>query len=145
MPPSEEGYYRDLLRQLHAVWHGTEALVYINHPREAAVSLYLAIIFGRIASGVPWFLRSTAVLMQLSISAGARVGCGSLKYPATACLTLGLSRVMNGVIQRELSFLLLLWGLSEPRIAEQREMPRSFSIKLHSETQVSSHLGISVG
>ena len=44
---------RDLFRQLHAVWHGTEALVYSNHPREAAASSYLAIIFGRIASGVP--------------------------------------------------------------------------------------------
>ena len=57
---------RDLFRQLHAVWHSTEALVYNNHPREATASLYLTIIFGRIASGVPWFLRSTAVLMQLS-------------------------------------------------------------------------------
>ena len=57
---------RDLFRQLHAVWHGTETLVYSNHPREAAASSYLAIIFGRIASGVPWFLRSTAVLIQLS-------------------------------------------------------------------------------
>ena len=55
----------DLSRQLHAVWHGTEALVYSNHPREAAASSYLAIIFGRIASGVPWLLPSTAVLMQL--------------------------------------------------------------------------------
>ena len=44
---------------------GTEALVYRNHPREAAASTYLARIFGRIASGVPWFRRSTAVLMQL--------------------------------------------------------------------------------
>ena len=44
---------------------------------------------------------------------------------------------MNGVTQKELSFLLLLWGLSDPRIAELREMPRCFSIKLHSETQVS--------
>ena len=25
---------RDLFRQLHAVWHGTEALVCSNHPRE---------------------------------------------------------------------------------------------------------------
>ena len=40
---------------------------------------------------------------------------------------------MNRVTQRELSFLLLLWGLSDPRIAELREMPWSFSIKLHSE------------
>ena len=57
---------RDLFRHLHAVWHGTEALVYSNHPREAAASSYLAIICGWIASGTPWFLRSTALLMQLS-------------------------------------------------------------------------------
>ena len=44
--------------------HSTEALVYSNHPRAAAASSYLAIIFGRIASGVPWFLRSTAEPMQ---------------------------------------------------------------------------------
>ena len=55
---------RDLFRQLHAVWHGMEALVYSNHPRQAAASSYLAIIFGQIARGVPWFLRSTALLMQ---------------------------------------------------------------------------------
>ena len=70
---------RDLFRQLHAVWHCTEALVYSNHPREAVASSYLAIIFRRIASGVPWFLRSTAVLMQLSHQCWAGVGCGSLK------------------------------------------------------------------
>ena len=46
--------------------HCTEALVYSNHPRAAAASSYLAIIFGRIASGVPWFLRSTAEPMQHS-------------------------------------------------------------------------------
>ena len=40
---------------------------------------------------------------------------------------------------------LLLWGLSDPRIAELRDMPRSLSIKLHSETQVSGHLGMSEG
>ena len=44
---------RDLLRQLHAVWHGTEALVYSNHPREAAAFSYPAIIFEQIACGVP--------------------------------------------------------------------------------------------
>ena len=44
---------RDLFCRLHAVCHGTEALVYNNHPREAAASSYLAIIFGRIASAVP--------------------------------------------------------------------------------------------
>ena len=52
---------------------------------------------------------------------------------------------MNKVTQRELSFLLLLWGLSDPRIAELRKMPRSFSIKLHRETQVSGRLGMSGG
>ena len=58
---------RDLFRQLHAVRHGTEALVHSNHPREASASSYLAIIFERIASGIPWFQRSTTVLMQLSL------------------------------------------------------------------------------
>ena len=52
---------------------------------------------------------------------------------------------MNGVTQREWSFLLLLWGLSDPRIAELREMPQSFIIKLYSETQVSGRLGMSGG
>ena len=60
-------------------------------------------------------------------------------------MTSGLSRGMNGVTQRELYFILLFWGLSDPRIAELREMPRSFSIKLHSETQVSGRLGTSWG
>ena len=35
------------------------------HSREAAASTRLAIIFGRIASGIAWFLCSTVVLMQL--------------------------------------------------------------------------------
>ena len=52
---------------------------------------------------------------------------------------------MNRVTQREWSFLLLLWGLSDPRIAELREMPKSFIIKLYSETQVSGRLGMSGG
>ena len=60
-------------------------------------------------------------------------------------MTLSLSRGMNEVTQRELSFLSLLWGLFDPRIAELREMPRSFSIKLHSETKVSDRLGMSGG
>ena len=41
----------DLYRLLHAVRHGTEALIYNDHPREAAASLCLVIIFGRSASG----------------------------------------------------------------------------------------------
>ena len=83
--------------------HGMEALVYSNYPREAAAS---TLIFRRIASGVHWFLCSTAVPMQLrhhcrqrsvAVTAGTDVGCGSLKQPAIEYLTLGLSRVMNGV------------------------------------------------
>ena len=35
--------------------------------------------------------------------------------------------------------------LSDPKIAELREMTQSFSMKLHSETQVSVRLGMSVG
>ena len=56
---------RDLLRLLLCCMHGIAALVYSNYPREAAVSSSLAIVFGRIASGIAWFLRSTAVSMQL--------------------------------------------------------------------------------
>ena len=36
---------RDLFCLLHAVRHDTESLVYRNHPREAAASSYLAIIY----------------------------------------------------------------------------------------------------
>ena len=42
----------------------------------------------------------------------------------------------------ELPFLLLLRGLSDPRIVELCEMPQSFSIKLHSKTQVTDRLGM---
>ena len=42
-------------------------------------------------------------------------------------------------------FLLLLWGLFDPKIAELREMPQSFSSKLQSEIQVSGRLGMSGG
>ena len=58
---------RDLFRQLHAARNVTtvmEPLVYNDRPRGATASSYLVIIFGRIASGVPLFLRSTAVSMQ---------------------------------------------------------------------------------
>ena len=44
---------RDLFSLLHAVWHGTEALVYSNDPREGVAFSYLTMIFGQIASGVP--------------------------------------------------------------------------------------------
>ena len=48
--PHPGSVIRDLFRQLHAVRHCKEALVYSNHPREAAASSYLAIIFGQIVS-----------------------------------------------------------------------------------------------
>ena len=54
---------RDLFRQLHAIRHGTEALVYNNHPREAAASSVLAITFGLI--GVPWDMGPLASVQAL--------------------------------------------------------------------------------
>ena len=105
---------RDLFRQVHAVWNGTGTLVYSNHPRGAAAYSYLAIIFGRIASGVPWFLRSTTVLMQLSHQ------CWSY---------------LEGVILP-----IVTLGLSDPRIAELREMPRSSGIKVSGRLGMSSHV-----
>ena len=71
--PHPERVIRDLFCQLHAVRHGTEALVYSNHPSEAAASWYLARIFGWIASGVPWFQCISC------ISAGTGVGHDSFK------------------------------------------------------------------
>ena len=60
----EKGY-REMFRLFHAVGllHCTEALDHSNHTREVEC---LAIFFGWIASSIPWFLCSTAVLMQLS-------------------------------------------------------------------------------
>ena len=80
---------RDLFRLSHVVLHGAETV-----GREAATSTC-----PRIASDVAWFLRSTAVPMQLphpyshcqssvTVSAGTDVGHGSLKQPAGECLTL---------------------------------------------------------
>ena len=45
----------------------------------------------------------------------------------------------------ELPFLLLLWGLSDSRIAELRKNATEFSNKLHSEIQVSGRLWMSGG
>ena len=62
----------------------------------------------------------------------------ALKQPAieTLCVSLGMNEVNNPCYSR---------GLDDPRIAELCKMTRSFSIKLHSATQVSSHLGMSGG
>ena len=64
------------------VWllHGTEALVYSDHPIEAAPCLGDC---RWITSGIPSFLRSTVVLMQLQ------------QLLTINCLTLGLSCGMN--------------------------------------------------
>ena len=52
-------------RLLHAARHGLIAPVYNDYLREVAASTCLALKLGRIASGVPWFLHSTVVPMQL--------------------------------------------------------------------------------
>ena len=64
-PPPGEGYWGYMFLLLHAVRHGTEALVYSNLPKEAAAFTCLAVIYRRIASGIPWFPCSKAVPMQL--------------------------------------------------------------------------------
>ena len=61
--PHLGGVIGDRFLLLHVVRHGMEALVYSEYAREAAASTCLAIIFGRIASGVLWLLRSTAIPM----------------------------------------------------------------------------------
>ena len=63
-PPRLGRVISDLFRLLHVVRYGTEALVYRNYPRESVDSKCLAIIFGRIASDVPWLLHSTAGPMK---------------------------------------------------------------------------------
>ena len=96
--------------------------------KETAASSYLAIIFGRIASGVPLLLCSTAEQMQ---------------HPHQ-CRHLCRLHNWHEVFQVgwiKLPLLLLLWGLSDSRIAKLCEMLWSFSIELHSE--VSGSLGMS--
>ena len=56
---------RHLFLVLHAVCHCTEAMVCSVYPNQAAASACVAIIFGQIASRIPWFLHSKAVSMQL--------------------------------------------------------------------------------
>ena len=69
---------RYLFRQLHAIWHGTEAPVYRNHPREAAAFLYLA-ISGGLPVGYPGTSAQLRSQCSPRISAGAGAGRGSLK------------------------------------------------------------------
>ena len=52
---------------LHAVWHGTEALVYSDHPREAAASTGLATIFGFFGVNAPEPLLDYVLLIRYYI------------------------------------------------------------------------------
>ena len=58
----------------------------------------------------------------------------SFKYPTRECLTLGLSHSMNGV-----TLAIVTMKTIRP------QLPRSFSIKLHSKIQDSDRLRISEG
>ena len=62
--PSSETLFR--LLHYDDVQHGTETIVHCDNLREAEASTFLAIISGGLLAAYPWFLRSTAVLMQLS-------------------------------------------------------------------------------
>ena len=98
---------RDLFFLLHQ--HGTEALVYIDYPREAAASRYN---LRRIASGLPWFppLNSDANCNSC-ISAGTGVGRG--KALSIECLTSDFSRETNAV---NLSTYCSLGTISNPSV-----------------------------
>ena len=72
----------DLFRQLHAVLHGTEALVYTNYPKETAVFTCLAIIFG-------WRTLTTA---YPGSSAQQRCQCSS-------CISTGTTNSMSPSVQ----------------------------------------------
>ena len=71
------------------------------------------------------------------ISAGAGEGCGSLEEPAIECWTLGLSRGMNSVTPA-----IVTLGTIRPEDSGVVQNA-SFSINLHSETQVLGRLGMS--
>ena len=82
---------RDLFRLLHA-------LVHSDYPRDATASKCLVIIFGRIASGVSWFIRSTTVPRQLPHQ--RKHWCWpwlGLRLSAMDYLIIGMSRGMNRV------------------------------------------------
>ena len=124
-------------------------------PSKHKTFLWLLYNVGPTSSTLNWHFINA---IQIFYFAGAAL-CRTLYYGQYAYMT-SLSGIMlcshyiffllvyfssTRVTQREWSFLLLLWGLSDPRIAELREMPQSFIIKLYSETQVSGRLGMSGG
>ena len=94
--------------------NGHRDLFCLSHASQHAslhASTSLVIIFGRIASGIPWCQNSKTVLMQLPYQCTCRCQqCWHWCCPY--CYS---------------------WE-SDRRIAELCEMPQSFSIKLHSET-----------
>ena len=69
----------DLLRLLQDVQHGTEALVYSYHPREAAASSYLAIILGGLLVAYPGSSAQQRSQCSPRIIVDTGVGCGGLK------------------------------------------------------------------
>ena len=93
-----------MFRLLHALLHGTEALFYSNHPRDAAASTCLRAVCHRCTlvplfnSGANAAFVSVQTLpVQIHYSAGTDVGRGSLETPTIVCYTLCVSRGMNGV------------------------------------------------
>ena len=80
--PQQGRAIKDMLRLLRAVRHGTEALIYSTYLNKAAASTSLAIIFGQVASDVPWLLCSTVVPMHLPHAV-----VGPLTKPAIECLS----------------------------------------------------------
>ena len=125
--------------------HCTEALVYSNHPRAAAASSYLAIIFGRIASGLPWFLRSTAEPMQHPHQ------CWSWCRPWWPWVTGNSVFDIRSLTWDEWSYPegvilpIVTLGTIRPEDSGAARNATSFIIKLYSETQVSGRLGMSGG
>ena len=102
-------------------WQATAALVYSNRPTEPAASTYVStIIFRQIAIGIQLFVRqrcwcSSRISAGAVSSAGTDVGRDTLETTSNYSVTHYVSHV--GWLELP-SAILLLWGLSDPRIAE---------------------------
>ena len=134
-----------VIRDLLPVRHGTEALVRLQQSSKGSCNL---LVSGhnlwadcQLRTLVVAYIRSTAMPMQLSHQ--CRHCCRPWLPKITGNRVFDIrSRTGDDWSYPAQS---LLWGLSDPRIAELCEMPRSFSVKLHSETQFSSCLGMAGG
>ena len=74
----------------------------LSHALIQHASTSLAIIFGRVDSGIIWFLRNGANAASVSVQALSAVqalmlAVIALKHPAKECWTLCVLRGMNGV------------------------------------------------